>query len=273
MPWSIGSACSGIGCFDLGLERAGVGRVAWQIEIDGYCRQVLARHWPEVTRYEDVRTAEPAPVDVLCAGFPCQPASVAGKRKGTKDARWLWPAIEKLIRKTAPRVVIIENVPGLRTAGMRDVLADLARLGFDAEWAVLSAGQLGAPHLRKRLFIVATDPIRVHLREQPGWLGRACREGAPEPGRAKGPGRVQPTGKLPADPDRARRLQQALRISEERGWPLKCGWSFDPTARVHDGPSRGMVEHARKALGNAIVVPCVELIGRAIVRALASGPG
>lgn len=93
-------------------------------------------------------------VDILTAGFPCQPWSQAGKRKGREDARWLWPAILRIIRQVSPRVVFLENVTGLLTEGLGHVLADLAESGFDAEWGVFSAAQLGAPHRRERVFIL-----------------------------------------------------------------------------------------------------------------------
>lgn len=187
---TIGSLFSGIGGLELGLERAGLGPVLWQAEWDPYCRAVLRRHWPSASRFADVRevTSGAARVDVVCGGFPCQPVSVAGQRLAQADERWLWPEFARIIRDVEPRAVVVENVPGLRTAGLRDVLADLADLGFDAEWTCVAAGEdpqrthgwphAGAPHERRRLFLVATHPDRAEVREQQGWLGRACWEGA-----------------------------------------------------------------------------------------------
>ena len=187
---TIGSLLSGIGGLELGLERAGLGPVMWQAEWDPYCRAVLRRHWPGASRFADVRevTSGAARVDVVCGGFPCQPVSVAGQRLAQADERWLWPEFARIIRDVEPRAVVVENVPGLRTAGLRDVLADLADLGFDAEWTCVAAGEdprrthgwphAGAPHERRRLFLVATHPDRAEVRQQPGWLGRACWEGA-----------------------------------------------------------------------------------------------
>lgn len=173
---TIGSLFSGVGGLELGLERAGLGPVLWQAESDPYCRRVLARHWPEARRYTDVRhvDAHADRVDVVCGGFPCQPVSVAGQRRAQADERWLWPEFARVVRELRPAWVVAENVPGLRSAGLRDVLADLAALGFDAEWSCLSAAQVGAPHLRRRLFLVASHPDRASLRDEPGWLGRAC---------------------------------------------------------------------------------------------------
>lgn len=170
---TIGSLCSGIGGLELGLERAGLGRVVWQVEADAYCREVLAKHWPDAARYEDIRTvAGLVPVDVVCAGFPCQPVSVAGRRKAQSDERWLWPHVARVVGEVAPSIVVLENVLGLRSAGLRDVLVDLAALGFDAEWEAFSAWHVGAPHLRRRLFIAATHPERIHLRDGQQWLSR-----------------------------------------------------------------------------------------------------
>lgn len=176
----IGSLFSGIGGLELGLEQAGLGEVLWQAEIDPYCRAVLAEHWPNVEHYEDVRAVDRQArhVDLICGGFPCQPVSVAGARKGKDDARWLWPEYRRIVEAIEPTWVIVENVPGLRTLGLLDVLRDLADLGFDAEWTTLSAAECGAPHLRRRLFLVASHTERSQLRLEPGWLSRACRSGA-----------------------------------------------------------------------------------------------
>jgi len=180
---SIGSLFSGIGGLELGLERAGVGHVMWQAESDPYCAAVLRHRWPHTMRYHDVRaiTATTATrVDLVCGGFPCQPVSLAGSRRAQDDERWLWPEFARIVAEIRPAIVVAENVLGLRSAGLRDVLADLAALGFDAEWAALGAFEVGAPHLRRRIFIVATHPERVAVREQQGWLERACRARAAE---------------------------------------------------------------------------------------------
>ena len=281
----IGSLCSGIGAFELGLTRAGLGPVSWQCELDSYCRSVLARHWPEAKRFDDITTVDPAsmaPVDLICAGFPCQPVSLAGRRSGAADHRWLWPHVARIIGALRPRFVAIENVPGLRTLGLREVLADLARLGFDAEWACFRASDLGAPHERNRLWLIATDADRVQLRDEPGWFSRAIgaaisafhgRNSAPVdasntdvlPLESNDVRKRQPeTRQVLTDSDSARRLEQAISVAEQRGWSEYCGWHFDPTARVDDGPPRGMVERQRKALGNSIVVACAEVIGQVI---------
>jgi DNA (cytosine-5)-methyltransferase 1 len=157
------SLFAGIGGLELGLERAGM-TVVGQVEIDDYCRRVLAKHWPDVPRHDDVRTAaewwtsqERPRVDVICGGFPCQPFSLAGKMLGRSDERWMWPAMWDVIRRVGCRYVVVENVASL----VRDrdafghVLGDLASGGFDAEWAVLPAAAFGAPHGRERVYVLA----------------------------------------------------------------------------------------------------------------------
>lgn len=155
---SVGSLFTGIGGFDLGLERAGM-RVAWQCESDEFCRRVLARHWRGVPCYPDVRelaapTAEP--VDVLCGGFPCQDISIVGRGAGIDGERsGLWGEYARLIGDLRPGYVIVENVSALLTRGLDRVLGDLAALGYDAEWDCIPASAVGAPHRRDRVWIVA----------------------------------------------------------------------------------------------------------------------
>lgn len=265
----IGSLFSGIGGLELGLERAGLGAVAWQVESDPWCRAVLARHWPEAQRYEDARATDFRLLPrarLLCGGWPCQPVSVAGKRRAQEDPRWLWPEIRRALQEQEPAAFVGENVLGLRTAGLRDVLADLAALGFDAEWADLSAAALGAPHLRRRLFLVATHPDRIQLHEQPGWLSRALRALPRLPVDAGALGAV-------ADADGLRRLESAWCLANKWRWPEQCSWSFDPFARVDDGISERLGERTRaaRALGNAVVVACAEAVGQALVAATSEG--
>ena len=157
----VGSLFAGIGGLDLGLERAGM-QVKWQVENNPYCIRVLAKHWPSVKRYGDIKQikwSEVEPVDLICGGFPCQPVSVAGARKGDKDERWLWLEFLRAIREVRPRYALVENVPGLLSTDdgrlAREVFGDLAEIGYDAEWNIVSATDVGAPHLRKRIFIVA----------------------------------------------------------------------------------------------------------------------
>ncbi len=155
-PWHHGSRPSAT--TPLGFERAGL-RCVWQVEIDDFCRRVLAKHWPDVRRHDDVRTFPPAgdwQCDVICGGFPCQDISNAGKKAGLAGERsGLWSEFHRIIRVVRPRFVVVENVAALLDRGMGAVLADLAESGFDAEWTCVPAAALGALHLRERIFIVA----------------------------------------------------------------------------------------------------------------------
>lgn len=160
---TIGSLFSGIGGLELGVEAVTGWRTAWQVERDPWCRNVLARHWPDAARFDDVCTvgldAPLEPVEIVCGGFPCQPASVAGARKGMDDDRWLWPQFERVLRLVRPRLVLVENVAGLLSLddgrAWGQVVGDLAALGYDAEWEVFRASDAGAPHRRERVFALA----------------------------------------------------------------------------------------------------------------------
>jgi DNA (cytosine-5)-methyltransferase 1 len=168
---------SGIGGFSLGLERAGMRTVAF-CEIDPYCRAVLAKHWPGVPCFDDVRKLTAAditePVDVICGGFPCQDISVAGKGAGLAGERsGLWREYARLIGEIRPRYVIVENVAALLGRGLSTVLGDLSEIGYDAEWHVISAADVGAPHRRERVWIVAY-PVSGGCGEE--WFGRGLQE-------------------------------------------------------------------------------------------------
>jgi DNA (cytosine-5)-methyltransferase 1 len=154
---TVGSLFSGIGGLDLGLERAGM-QVIWQSEIDPYACRVLAKHWPEVPNHGDIKLINWGDVvrpDVICGGYPCQPFSTAGKRNGTDDPRHLWPWVRDCISALRPRYAVLENVRGHLSLGGAEVVGELAAIGYDAEWRVVSAASVGANHRRDRVIIVA----------------------------------------------------------------------------------------------------------------------
>lgn len=178
MNLRVGSLFSGIGGLELGLESLGM-EVAWQVEIDPFCREVLAHHWPNVRRFDDVRSVSSEDleyVDVICGGYPCQPFSLAGKRKGKNDERHLWPEFHRLLRDLRPKYAILENVPGHLSMGFGEVLSDLHQIGYDAEWDIIAAAdyRVGAPHLRKRLFVIAVNREMADTKVQFGKWGSAA---------------------------------------------------------------------------------------------------
>jgi DNA (cytosine-5)-methyltransferase 1 len=229
---------AGIGGFDLGFERAGM-RTVWQVEIDEYCRRVLAKHWPGVKRYDDIKTVdfrEMQRVDVVSGGFPCQDISLAGNREGLDGARsGLWFQMWECICVLQPRFVVVENVAGLLTLGMGRVLGDLARIGYDVEWDCLPASVFGAEHERRRIFVVAYP----HKTRSQIWRS---------PGANDANAGIFGQGARPS-------IGVAHEGLERRG---ESRWRRD----VHGVPRR--VDRI-KALGNAIVPQIAEWIGRRIV--------
>jgi DNA (cytosine-5)-methyltransferase 1 len=156
----IGSLFSGYGGLDMAVAQHYGATVAWHVEFDKHPSAVLDAHHLGVPNYGDVTAvdwAQVEPVDILTGGYPCQPFSHAGQRRGTNDERHLWPYVADALRVLRPRYAVFENVAGHLTLGFDTVLADLAALGFDAEWGVVSASDAGAPHRRQRLFVVAAD--------------------------------------------------------------------------------------------------------------------
>jgi DNA (cytosine-5)-methyltransferase 1 len=163
--------CAGIDGFGLALDAT----PTWVADNDPDAAAVLAHHYPNTPNLGDVWSADWAAlgtVDVLCAGYPCQPFSTAGQRKGTEDERHLWPAIRDAIAHTRPGLVLLENVRGHLSLGFDIVLGDLADLRFDAEWAVFTSAEIGAPHRRERLYIAATP--------NPAGVGRDGRAWQPD---------------------------------------------------------------------------------------------
>lgn len=155
---TFGELFAGIGGMGLGMHRAGL-RCVWQVELNEYRRKVLERHWPEVPKWDDVRTFTGEGFerpDVICGGFPCQDISNAGHMAGIDGERsGLWSEYVRIIRVFRPRFVVVENVAALLVRGIDRVLGDLAACGFDAEWDCLPASAFGAFSERDRVFILA----------------------------------------------------------------------------------------------------------------------
>jgi DNA (cytosine-5)-methyltransferase 1 len=295
---TFGSLFAGIGGFDLGFERAGM-KCVWQVEIDEYCQKVLAKHWPEVKRYGDIRETGKhnlEPVDLICGGFPCQPHSVAGKRRGAEDDRDLWPEYRRIISEIRPRWVVAENVPGIRTTILDQVLSDLEGIDYSVETIIIPACAFDAPHRRERIFIVAhthensksNQPIdeqrevtrsmdvahasgmereartkeQRELREMRG-NGRECNN---TDGSSKTYATTSHTageGFQDGQPGQVDGCAQGAEVEqpERSSW-----WSVEPgMGRVANGVP-GRVDRL-KSLGNAVVPQVAEWLGRRIIEA------
>jgi DNA (cytosine-5)-methyltransferase 1 len=247
---------SGIGGFSLGLERTGGFETVAFCEIEPFPRRVLAKHWPGVPCYEDVRTLTAerlaadgiTGVDVITGGFPCQDISVAGKQAGIGEGTrsGLWSEIVRLAGELRPQYIIVENVAALLSgpegkpgAWFGRILGDLAECGFDAEWQNIPASAVGAPHRRERVWIVAYP-------ERSRWE------------------------RLVTD--------DCILGSKATAFPVPFdgsieGWcrlaSGSAPLRSRNGVSLGVERRRVKALGNAVVPQIPELIGRAILEARA----
>lgn len=229
----VGSLCTGYGGLEMGLAEYGVDVVTrWHAETAPELAPVLSHHGPnlgDITRADFTNAPR---VDVVTAGFPCQPVSVAGRRKAQGDDRWLWPHVHRAIAQLNPRVVLLENVPGLVSTkdgrAWHDVAGGLLHSGYSVRWTVVGACHVGAAHHRHRLFIVARRNGQPHVEAIPG--PRCDRSDLLPTPTARGPGsptfwaqrRLQrPTEGIPLD------AEVALAV-EGRDWGR-----FTPALRLH----------------------------------------
>jgi DNA (cytosine-5)-methyltransferase 1 len=161
-PLRIGSLCTGYGGLDLAVTAVLGAGLAWCAETDPYAAAVLAARWPAVPNLGDITAVDwdtVPPVDLITAGWPCQDISLAGPGAGLKGTRsGLWHHITRCLTQLRPPAAYLENVAALRTRGLARVVADLAGLGYDTQWATVRASSAGAPHARARLFILAVRP-------------------------------------------------------------------------------------------------------------------
>jgi len=239
--YTFGSLFAGIGGIDLGFERAGL-ECKWQVEIDDYATKILEKHWPQVKRWRDVKTFPPKDnqgwsVDVIAGGFPCQDISVAGKGAGLNGERsGLFYEIIRLARQLRPRAIVLENVSALLVRGMGTVLAELAEVGYDAEWHCIPAAGVGAPHRRDRVFIVAYTSSKRQSRQG---LHGGC-------------------------------------FSKKKNQDGEADWFIDSSERKennwHTEPNVGRVAHGvssrvdrLKCLGNAVVPQVAEVVAKILL--------
>jgi DNA (cytosine-5)-methyltransferase 1 len=277
---------SGIGGFSLGLERTGGFSTVAFCEIEEFPRKVLAKHWPEVPQYEDVRQLtgdilkrDGISVDVITGGFPCQDISVAGKQAGINEntRSGLWSEIVRLIGDIRPKYVILENVANLLRGPSEQpgqwfgkILSDLAECGYDAEWENIPASAVGASHRRERIWIVAY-PAQLFCNVSSKYS-------------KQGPRQIQQLGERSCANDVAHTISQRQQGQREQilsGYQTayregqasnaldvceRPEWSTEPSVgRVANGvPDR--VDRL-KGLGNAVVPQIPELIGNSILAA------
>jgi DNA (cytosine-5)-methyltransferase 1 len=264
----VGSLFSGIGGLELGLEWAGFGPVVWQVECDEFCRQVLARHWPDADRsVTDVRAASTTtlvPVDLICGGFPCQDVSGAGNRAGLAGHRsGLWSEFHRVVVEMHPAWVVIENVASGATLWLDRIIGDLEGAGYESLPLPLSASDCGAPHLRRRLFVVgqlAANGMCERLE------GNGVRGSMPatdsDQGRCGGE-RKSEHGDLKGAPGSE---SDGLGAGRRRGG---AGWNWndapEPVVRRVDDRVASRLDRRRlAALGNAVVPQCAEVVGNVI---------
>lgn len=159
---------SGIGGFSLAASWTGQIETVAFCEIEPYCQKVLHKHWPDVPIYPDIkklRGESIGPVDIVCGGFPCQPFSCAGKRRGKEDDRYLWPEMFRVIQETKPAWVVGENVAGFVNMGLEDSISDLESERYEVQSIIIPAAGVGAPHRRDRIWIVAWDTKSARIPE------------------------------------------------------------------------------------------------------------
>jgi len=232
---------AGIGGFSLGLERTGGFETVAFCEIEEFPRRILAKHWPKVPCYEDVKTADfttLGPVDLVTAGFPCQDISLAGKGAGLAGERsgLFWHILRAAGLVGFPKL-LLENVAGLLDRGLGAVLGAMAQVGYDAEWHCIPASAIGAPHRRDRLWIIAD---------------------------AKCEGRERPV------------QNYSFSVGQDEAFAIDCDGSVSGWCRMaersaplrnSDGLRPGVDRSRIKACGNSVVPQIPELIGRAILAA------
>jgi len=160
----IGSLCTGYGGLDLAVEEFFNARTVWTSDTDKSASKVIEQRFnvPNLGDLKLIDWSKVEPIDIMTAGYPCQPFSHAGERKGFEDERHIWPHIKEAISILRPKYVVLENVRGHLTLGFDSVLGDLAEIGYDARWAIVRASDIGAPHKRERLFVVAYSNGYAH---------------------------------------------------------------------------------------------------------------
>ena len=278
--------CSGIGGFSLGFEWAGLSRPILFCDIEPWSRQILKKHWPDVPIAEDVKELANDPdrfisgrVDILTAGYPCQPFSVAGNQRGTEDPRHIYPYISRIVAHKRPTWCVFENVYGHVSLGLDEVLNDLEGQGYSTRPFIVPASAVNAPHKRDRLWIIARNVAYTEGRkswEQTEWQrGEGVGGGSSDSG-----GNKKERSEAMAYTDNEG-SQRRLSGGQSEGWQGELGYS-GRSSSAHRQPEKdfwavepnvGRVAHGiprrvdrLKGLGNAIVPQIAQKIGETILK-------
>ncbi|MGL5716244.1 MAG: DNA cytosine methyltransferase [Paraclostridium sp.] len=278
---------SGIGGFSLGLEAATMQTVAF-CEINPFCRKILKKHWPSIPIFTDITTINKEDlktlprIDVIVGGFPCQDVSIAGKKKGINAKRsGLWKEFVRLINEIRPKYAIIENVANLRSTGLINVLQDLWKIRYDAEWHCIPASAFGAPHRRDRIWIIAypscESGFRLSLRkeEEESFTGINCKNVSDSDcQRLQGCGGFEKTGFICTQEQVSmyyssrgikqwgKELLEVPRLKDDRLNPDWVEWLMGYPISWTDGGSR---KERLVSLGNSVVPLIPEFLGQSII--------
>lgn len=239
MTTRLGSLCTGYGGLDTAVQAVFGGETVWVADVDKGANKIIAHRYPNVPNIGDIATAawdQLEPVDILTAGYPCQPFSHAGQRKGTNDERHLWPYVREAVRVLRPRLTVLENVAGHRSLGFDRVLGDLAEDGLHVWWTSIRASDIGAPHRRERLFIFATPDT-------------------------SGPGTRRNGGTVPSSLEEVGRTDLQL--------PATLHGSLLPTPRATDGSKGG--PNQRGSSGDLMLPSAVALLPTSAVADIEGG--
>ena len=285
---------SGIGGFSLGLERTGGFKTVAFCEIEEYPRRILAKHWPDVPIYEDVKelTHERLEadglgrIDLICGGYPCQPFSHAGERRGAEDDRYLWPEVKRLMATVRPAWGVFENVAGHVSMGLDEVLSDLEAEGYTGFPVVVPACAVNASHRRDRVWILAHrselqcdgggEYSEQSKRQVSQFRDNGCEEFMADAGCVNKQGHSIQTPERKSRKGAEGGTKQSNRINLGLGQEdyKRSRANSEHGARWLTEPDVGRVAHGvpkrvdrLKGLGNAVVPQIPEIIGNAILEA------